>query len=200
MGCWGCQAETGPGALCPACGRVQPLVPGKTYFDLFGLEPVHALDTRALDARYRELSLKLHPDRVTSGEPRARRHAVEQTAELNAAYKALKDPTARAFYLLKLQGVDLLTEQGGHHAGPPLEFLEEVMELREALDGARQRKDLPAAQAMGAKVDAARRAALEEAVRALESRDTQASAHALMRVRYFQRFLEEVAALEEEAL
>jgi len=200
MGCWGCHEETGSTALCPSCGRVQPLVPGKTYFDLFGLSPAHALDGRALDARYRELSLQLHPDRVTSAEPRARRHAVEQTAELNAAYKALKDPTARAFYLLKLQGVDLLTEHGGHNAGLPLEFLEEVMALREELDDARRRKDLPAAQAMGAKVDAARRAAQDAAVRALETRDTQVAAPALMRVRYFQRFLEEVAAMEEEAL
>jgi len=200
MGCWSCHAETGAGALCPACGRVQPLVPGRTYFELFGLAPVHALDGRALDARYRELSLKLHPDRVPAGDARSRRHAVEQTAELNAAHRALKDPSARAFYLLKLHGVDLLTEHGGHNASLPLEFLEEIMALREELDGARRRKDLAAAQAMGAKVDATRRGALDAAVRALDTQDTQVAAPALMRVRYFQRFLEEVAALEEEAL
>lgn len=200
MGCWSCHAETGAEPLCRACGRVQPLVPGKTCFDLFGLPQLHALDGRALDARYRELSLKLHPDRVPAGDARARRHAVEQTAELNAAYRTLKDPAVRAFYLLKLQGVDLLTEEGGHRPGLPLAFLEEVMELHEALDGARRRKDLAAAQAMGARVDAARRAALDEAVRALEAKDTQAATPALVRVRYFQRFMEEVAAMEEEAL
>lgn len=200
MGCWSCHAETHEAALCPSCGAVQPLVPGRGFFDAFGMEPVHALDVKQLDARYRELSLKLHPDRVAAPDARARRHAVEQTALLNDAYRTLKDPAVRAFYLLKLQGVDLLQEGSGHHPGLPLEFLEEMMEAREQLDAAKRRKDVQAAQAMGAKVDARRRAALDAAVAALGTKDTQAATRALVQVRYFQRFMEEVAAIEEEAL
>lgn len=200
MGCWSCQAETHAAALCPGCGAVQPLVPGKGFFDVFGLDAVHALDSKALDARYRELSLKLHPDRVPASDSRARRHAVEQTALLNDAYRTLRDPAVRAFYLLKLQGVDLLQDAGGHHPGLPLDFLEEMIEAREALDAAKRRRDVAAAHAMGAEVDARRRAGLDAAVAALESNDTQAATRALLQVRYFQRFLEEVAAIEEEAL
>ena len=200
MGCWSCHAETHAAALCPSCGKVQPLVPGKTFFDVFGLDAVHALDSKALDARYRELSLQLHPDRVGATDARARRHAVEQTAQLNDAYRTLKDPAVRAFYLLKLQGVDLMQESGGHNPALPMEFLEEMMEAREALDAVKRRKDLAAAQAMGAQVEARRRAGLDAAVAALENKDTQSAARALMQVRYFQRYLEEVAALEEETL
>ena len=73
---------------------------------------------------------------------------MEQTTALNEAYKTLKDPVRRAFYLLKLHGVDLDREDAGAQKDMPLEFLEEVMELREALDEAIAAKDLPRAQAM----------------------------------------------------
>jgi molecular chaperone HscB len=180
----------------------------KTHFDVFGLPLHYGLDSGLLEQRYRELSLKRHPDRVTGQDPKERRLALEETTALNEAYKTLKDPVRRAFYALKLHGVDLDREDAGAHQDMPLEFLEEVISLREELDEAKKAKDLGKARAMAKDVDARREDALGTAVRALgqlelEPGDSGAlrdASRALARVRYFLRFLDEVESLEEEAL
>ncbi|MCI0572919.1 MAG: Fe-S protein assembly co-chaperone HscB [Myxococcaceae bacterium] len=167
------------------------------------------LDVGALERQYRELSLKLHPDRFAHADPRERRLSLEQTTGLNEAYKVLKEPVRRAFYLLKLEGVDLEREDGSSRGSMPLAFLEEVMALRERLEEAREAKDLDAAQAMAGEVLTRQQEALGQAQDALRARlasggtdadALQRAGLALGRVRYFTRFLEEVAAMEEEAL
>ncbi|TSC23388.1 Fe-S protein assembly co-chaperone HscB [Corallococcus sp. Z5C101001] len=180
----------------------------RTHFDVFGLPRAHAVDVPALEKQYRELSLQLHPDRVAPGNTRERLQALEGTTALNEAYKTLKDPVRRAFYLLKLHGVDLDREDAGAQKDMPLEFLEEVMTLREELDDAIAARDLPRAQVMAKDVAVRKAAALQEAVAALgtlegsgDSPDgVRKASHALGRVRYFTRFLEQVDAFEEEVL
>lgn len=174
--------------------------PGSTHFDVFGLKAGYEVDAAALDKQYRELSLKLHPDRFAKADARERRFSLEQTSALNDAYKTLKDPIRRAFYLLKLHGTDLDKEDAGAQKNMPHEFLEEVMELREELDAAKRKKDVEKAQQMGGSVEKRSRAALDAGVSALKAGKYEAASHELARVRYFQRFLEEVEAIEEEAL
>lgn len=207
MKCWNCQAETQGRPFCPSCGKIAARPPGATHFDVFGLPRRHALDAAALEKQFRELSLKLHPDRFAQADPRERRLSLEQTTALNEAYKTLKEPARRAFYLLKLHGIDLDREDAGAAKDVPLELLEEVMELREALAEARATKDVARAQKMGEGVSRRKAKALEEAVAALgkleQGPDEAAlknASHALAQVRYFTRFLEEVEAIEEEAL
>jgi molecular chaperone HscB len=207
--CWNCKTETVPGALsCPRCGKVQPGHPGATYFEAFGLKPTVDVDVPGLEREYRERSLQVHPDRFSTAQARERRFALEQSTLLNDAYRTLKDRASRAFYLLKLNGVDLSREDAGTQNDMPLSFLEEVMELREALDGHRESGRLEAALEMAGDVSVRRSDALAEADASLRQllarRDEDASrrgaSHALARVRYFTRFLEEVNAMEEEAL
>nr|WP_245920158.1 Fe-S protein assembly co-chaperone HscB [Melittangium boletus] len=181
---------------------------GTTHFAVFGLPPSHDVQLDALERQYRELSLKLHPDRFAQAEARERRLSLEQTTALNEAYKTLKDATRRAFYLLSLHGVDLDREDSGAQKNMPLEFLEEVMELREALDEAMEARDTGRIQKMAQDVGARRSGALQEAVEALRTLEkgpldeslVKKASHALGRVRYFTRFLEQVDAFEEEML
>lgn len=208
MKCWNCEKDTAGRPFCPACGKIAARPAGATHFEVFGLPRTYDVDVAALEAQYRELSLRLHPDRFAQAEARERRLSLEQTTALNDAYKTLKDATKRAFYLLKLHGVDLEGEDAGARKDMPLEFLEEVMELREALDEAMESKALERAREMATDVEARRKAALQEAVetlRALEKAPSDEPAvkkasHALGRVRYFTRFLEQVDAFEEEML
>ena len=81
------------------------------------------------------------------------------------------------------------------------------MELREQLSEAREAKDLARAQKMADEVTAKKNAALAEALAALSALEAgknaaelEKASHQLARVRYFTRFLEEVEAMEEEAL
>jgi molecular chaperone HscB len=173
------------------------------HFEIFGLAPSVELDVSALEEKYRALALQAHPDRAAGADAATRRKMAEQTASLNEALKVLRDPVRRAFYLLKLRGVDLENETAAAKQKMPPEFLEEVMERREALDAARQSKDLAKAQAMGDEVRGLLDAALAKAKAALGRPDEAAMAEAtleLARVRYFTRYLEEVEAIEDEAL
>jgi molecular chaperone HscB len=206
--CWNCQADTHGQVFCPVCGKIVPPAPQTNHFELFGLPRSVDVDPNVLDQRFRELSLRLHPDRQAGVEARERRLSLERTTALNEAYRVLKDKVRRAFYLLKLHGVDLDREDFGTQKDMPLEFLEEVMELREALEEARARRDLESARRMAEDVRERERKALEEATGALRLLErtngapeaVRAAAHALARVRYFTRFLQEHELMEEEAL
>jgi molecular chaperone HscB len=111
---------------------------GKNYFELFGLPVTFDLDIADLTARYRDLQRRFHPDRFASASEPERRLSLQLTAQVNAAFQTLKDPVARARYLLGLQGVDT-----GEDTDTAMDtaFLMEQMELRESLDEAREAAD-----------------------------------------------------------
>ena len=110
----------------------------KNYFDLFGLPATFDLDVADLAVRYRELQRRFHPDRFASASAPERRLSVQLTAQVNAAFQTLKDPVARARYLLGMQGVET-----GEDADTAMDtnFLMEQMELRESLAEAREATD-----------------------------------------------------------
>lgn len=103
------------------------------YFEAFGIERKLSLDPKDLETRFYALSRKLHPDMHSRKTPAERLQAEESTALLNDAYRTLRDPVARAEYLLKLEGFDI-GEQGSKDVPP--ELLEEVFELNMALEEA----------------------------------------------------------------
>lgn len=112
----------------------------KDYFSLFGLSPSFSFDEDALRRRYRELQQAVHPDRYAGASDQERRYSVQLAARLNEAYRTLRDPVARARYLIELQGGD--PETGG--SGPAPALLEEQMALRERLAEIRAARDLQA--------------------------------------------------------
>ena len=110
----------------------------KNYFELFDLPASFDLDPADLAVRYRQLQRLFHPDRFASAPAPERRLSVQMTAQINAAFQTLKDPVARARYLLGLSGFDT-AEETDTNMQPA--FLMEQMELREALAEAGQAGD-----------------------------------------------------------
>lgn len=105
------------------------------YYALFGLAPKLNFDLKDLERRFYALSRKLHPDM----HPLDQQQALDATAELNDAYRTLRDPIRRAEYLLRQNGFDI-GEQGSKNVPP--ELLEEVFELNMALENSPSRDDL----------------------------------------------------------
>jgi molecular chaperone HscB len=101
------------------------------YYDFFGLEHRLDLDLKDLEKRFYALSRQYHPDRYTLKSREEQQYALDATALLNDAYRTLRDPLARAEYLLKGNGFDI-GEQGSKNVPP--ELLEEVFELNMALE------------------------------------------------------------------
>ena len=116
------------------------------YFALFGLTPTFQIDVIDLQARYRELQRAVHPDRHASGSESQRLLAVSRAAELNDALSTLKDPLARAKYLLQRSGAQWRDE---HTIQEPA-FLFEQLELREQIE--QDQSDAQALQLLSTKI------------------------------------------------
>jgi molecular chaperone HscB len=108
------------------------------YFALFGLPTRYRFDPDQLDRAYRALQRDIHPDRHAAGNDAQRRLALQSSAHVNEAYRALKDPVERAQYLLSLRGVDAQAETD---TALPGEFLERELERREAVADAHKARD-----------------------------------------------------------
>ena len=100
----------------------------RNHFDLFGLPPAFRFDMAVLDHAYRQLQSEVHPDRFAGGSDAEKRAALQASARVNEAYRALKNPVQRAQYLLRLHGIDAVSETD---TALPLEFLERQLERRE---------------------------------------------------------------------
>ncbi|HYX65566.1 MAG TPA: Fe-S protein assembly co-chaperone HscB [Burkholderiales bacterium] len=109
-----------------------------SYFELFGLPRVFALDLPALERTYREVQARVHPDRFAHAGDAERRASLQWTTRINEAFRALRNPVSRAAHLLALHGVDVAFET---NTAMPQQFLMQQMELREALETAVRGKD-----------------------------------------------------------
>ncbi|HEU0122078.1 MAG TPA: Fe-S protein assembly co-chaperone HscB [Bryobacteraceae bacterium] len=108
--------------------------PPSDYFAIFGIERKLALDLEDLQRRFYARSRDWHPDRHVRAGAQQLAFAEEASATLNDAWRVLRDPVARAEYVLKTEGFDI-GEQRGRDVPP--ELLEEVFELNMALEEAR---------------------------------------------------------------
>ncbi len=140
--CWSCGAGTNSSHFCPACGKIQPLPPDTDYFTFFGLPQKLVLDVAELERRFHELSWKLHPDRFAQAGEQERRLSLDRSAQLNDAFRTLREPVRRVEYLLWLAGK---RKEGQSKQLAPPELLEEVFELNESLDELRRARQAAAA-------------------------------------------------------
>jgi molecular chaperone HscB len=170
-------------------------------FAILGAERRFDLDLTVLEKTHRELSRALHPDKFSQTGASERRAALEKAANVNEAYRTLRDPIRRAEALFKLEGFAIGET---NEPKPSPMFLMAVMEEREALAEARAAKDLAKVRKLALSIRARAQAVESKLTGGFEnpSRD-QASLQALLPVlgelRFYKRFLEEVEAIEEEA-
>lgn len=148
------------------------------HFALFGLEPRFALDAERLDAAYKHVQDKVHPDRFASATAAERRIAMQWAARANEALQTLRSPVRRASYLCELNGVALGTES--NTVMPPA-FLMQQLEWREALAEAAATSDPDALDALARQADAARAELLAGLERAIDAERDFARASALVR-------------------
>jgi molecular chaperone HscB len=192
MICWSCERAAGVGITCSHCGAILPPDTKADFFTVLGVERRYDLDLSDLEGRYRDLSRKLHPDRFAKADARARRASLQRSVQLNEAWRTLKDPFRRAEYLLSLAGVSLAGEV-------PAPLLIETLELREELGEARAAGDDRKVQAMAAAMRARVATAMRAVADGLAAGQHARVAAELVALRYYRRFMDEVA-LHDDAL
>ncbi len=88
------------------------------------------LDEAELERAYLAHSRAVHPDFHLNGSSADLETSLELSAEVNEAYNTLRDPFARADYLLGLEGGPTATD----HRELPEGFLMEMLDLREQIE------------------------------------------------------------------
>ena len=186
VACWSCRGPVTALALfCHTCGAVQP--PRQLdHFARLGLERGFEVDLAELDRRYFGLQRNLHPDRLARRGAKERAIAESQAASLNQAYETLKEPLARAAYLLELAG----RRSAAAHAATvnDAELLNEAMENREALMEA---EDDAAIDRIARKAKDSAEACLAQLSLAFRQDDIERADRLATRLRYWQKLAEE---------
>jgi molecular chaperone HscB len=205
--CWSCEKEGGKGPLCAACKAILPPDPGGDRFSVLGLPRKFEVDVAAAESAYKDLSRQLHPDRFAKADARARKAALARTVELNDAWRTVKDPVKRAEYLLELAGFGLAGDDRKAEdplrktkqvAAPPA-FLIEILEQRDELSEAQRTGDTVKVAFMADEMRGRAAEAMKTIAATLETGQFEEGARTLVALRYYQRFLEEVAAHEERS-
>ena len=103
------------------------------YFEVFGLPRKLSLDLQELQRRFYDLSRRHHPDFHQTADAEAQTAALEASALVNRAYRTLRDPLARVEYVIALEEGREVREETLAKPKPPVDLLEEMLEVQEAL-------------------------------------------------------------------
>ncbi|CAA7394712.1 unnamed protein product [Spirodela intermedia] len=189
-GCWNCGAAPPSSSseaflVCAACGSVQPVDSSVDFFKIFGLEKEYELRGDDLEGKYKNWQKKLHPDLVHTKSERERSYAADQSARVIDAFKTLSAPLSRAIYMLQLEGLHV--DEEGTVSDPDL--LAEVMELREAVEEAKDSQTLEQIKSSCQEKLELWSRSFEGACKGRRFKDATAS---IQRMTYYQRAIEEI--------
>ena len=127
------------------------------YFTVFGLPRKLGVDAEALQRRFYELSRQHHPDFHQGADAERQAEVLGQSALVNRAYRALREPLARVEYLIALEEGREVREGATDKPKAPRELLEEMMEVQEALEEAKAAQGENLAGEAGARLREERR-------------------------------------------
>ena len=159
------------------------------HFALFQMPASFGIDLSQLESAYRELQGRVHPDKFAAATDAEKRVAMQWATRANEAYQTLKNPLRRAVYLCELHGVDLGIES--NTAMPPA-FLMQQMAWREALDEARDAKDIASLEQLERELGSTRRERLQEIGAALDAGQYEAAGALVRQLMFVEKFGEEV--------
>jgi len=165
----------------------QPLSLAATDFELFGLPTQFELNRDHLDAQWKALQLRVHPDQFALHGSADKRLALQWSVRVNEAYQRLKNPLRRAAYLCELQGVPLQAED---NTSMPAAFLMQQMQWREDLDEAHTKAALTSLQS---EVHRAQQLALQRCAHSLDiDQNWLAAVQEVRALMFMERFEEDL--------
>ena len=168
----------------------------QSYFELFGLKPVFAIDLKQLQAEQRRLQASYHPDRYVNESDRDKRLSVQVASWINQAYETLRDPVKRSRYLLEISGADFPDDST---TTSDTGFLMEQIELREAVEACRQDPDgLAGSEQIEARLRQREQELANEFVSCYEASDLDAAIGASRKMQFIHRIQQQLAEIQFE--
>ncbi len=165
------------------------------FFSLFHLPRRFALDPAKLEAAYLEVQGRVHPDRFAHLAENERRVSMQWAAHANEAFRTLRNPLARARYLLELTGHDPQIES---NTAMPQDFLMRQIVLREAIEEARDEGDVDTLDGLLREVRRDARGMERTLIEDLDERHDYAAASGRVRqLMFLERLQEEIGGAIE---
>ena len=174
-----------------------------SFFELLGLAETFEIDPQDLQDRWKTAAAKVHPDRFAGGTAAERRVAMQWSAQLNEAYRTLRDPVSCARYICELNGHPVGDRPGGQLDA---DFLEQQMLWREALEEIRESTGSDDSQAplhtreavdsLRVQVEQARQACVTQVSRMIDAQCWPQAAAALQQWMFVDKFMQEVSRLK----
>jgi molecular chaperone HscB len=167
----------------------------QNHFHLFGLEPGFEIDLGRVEQAYRDIQAQVHPDKFSHATDAEKRLSMQWATHVNEAYQTLKQPIARARYLLSLQGVETQEET---NTAMPADFLMEQMEWREAIGEAKDTRDVGELDHLMGKLRKEIHHLEQHLAKQIDAEhDFPAAAETVRKMRFFERLKEDInSALE----
>lgn len=168
----------------------------ENFFDLFAINQQFTLDNSALDKRFQELQMHLHPDKYAASSDAEKRWSMQAASHVNDGYQTLRNELSRAVYLLKLNGVST-DEETDTQMAP--QFLMEQMEYREALESATSASDpFAALDAVRQQLKSGTREQVADFASAAESGDWAKARNTVRQWQFLEKLAKEVKNTEEQ--
>ncbi|KAG2178092.1 hypothetical protein INT43_003345 [Umbelopsis isabellina] len=127
------------------CGAIQKVPKDINFFETLqaGLgenasEPIYDVDVKKLRLIFLRKQQQVHPDSYAQKSTEEYQLAQNQSSFLNKAYNTLKEPLARAQYMLALNGIEVSESESLEDP----ELLMEVMEVREQMEDCETEEDI----------------------------------------------------------
>jgi molecular chaperone HscB len=172
------------------------------FFELFEIPVSYDVDLSKVQQQYMVLQKQVHPDKFSSGSDQEKRLSMQQTSWINEALATLKDPVARATYLLKLKGTDInLENETTMDAGS----LMQQLELRERLEGIRSEEDpLDSLDRMSEELKSSKKAMMKSFAQSYEADEIDDAREWIRKLQFMQKAEKEIdtlsADLEDELM
>lgn len=178
-------------------------------FELLGVPARFDLDKAEIEARQRDLSKVLHPDRFATAGSVERRAALNKAIAVNEAVRTLKNPVSRGTALLA-RALSQTAAGELPEVRVPQGLLMEVMEWREELSNAFGQRDSATVTRIAQTATARRESVMRELTEAFVTLSERTGAVAptdaavttvaerIATLKYFERLGEEVRRMEDE--
>ncbi len=170
------------------------------FFELFEIPVRYDIDLNTLQQKYTALQQAVHPDRFANAGDQEKRLSMQQTSHINEAYQTLKDPVARALYLLKLKGMDINFD---NETTMDMDFLMEQMAMREKMADIREHDDpLQQLDVLADEVNTKMQALAQDFANAYGDGQLEAARELIRKMQFMQKAKKEIgelsASLEDE--
>ena len=169
--------------------------PARDPFSVFGIEHAIQLDARELERRYLRLSRDSHPDHNRAKGSDDCAAVLARAAEINDAWRTLKDRWRRAQALIELRAPAAMHEQKQLDQM----FLMQAMELAEEV-AELDHNDAPAVAALQERLTKAEDEAFQAVETAIQSDDLAAAARHLHQSKYVRKARADLESQQEAML